>query len=137
VADDVQLQIIFDGSLTGEFDLATTKHRFANMFNLPAGRIDNLFTGNPQIIKLNLSESAAMKLAFKIAEIGCECVIEPMPDENDLSLQPGFVERRKISNRRQQFRRGPRAGAIIPDRRSNNGRRKTDPEAGVDIYGQS
>ncbi len=131
---DVLVQIVFDGAMTGEFDLETTKKRFAKLFKVQPARLEKLFSGVPQIIKRNITEPAAMELAFKIAEAGCECAIEQMPDENDLSLQSGFVERRRIRNRRTKYRRGPRAGAIVPDRRFNNGRRKFDPAAGEDIY---
>lgn len=134
MADEPLVQIVFDGSTTGEFDDAMTKRRFAKLFKVDPTRVEKLFSGKPQIIKKNITESTAMEMAFKIAEVGCECSIEPMPDENDISLQPGFVERRKIRNRRIKFRRGPRPGAIVPDRRFNNGRRKHDPPAGVDIY---
>ena len=128
------VKIVFDGTLTGEYDEVTTKKRFQALFRLQKSQIDRLFSGNTYTIKSNLTEDAAMDYAFKIADAGCECAIEPMPDDNDLSLQPGFVERRRIGNRRVKFRRGPRAGAIVPDRRSNNGRRKTDPGPDEDIY---
>jgi hypothetical protein len=134
MANEPLVKIIFDGTMTGEYDEATTKRRFQALFRLQKDHIQRLFSGKTYTIKKNLTESAAMDIAIKIAEAGCECAIEPMPDENDLSLQPGFVERRRLGNRRIKFRRGPRAGAIVPDRRSNNGRRKTDPHADADIY---
>lgn len=134
MSEEPLVKITFDGSMTGEFDEATTKKRFQALFRLQKNQVERLFSGKSYTIKKNLTEPAAMDMAIKIANAGCECVIEPMPDENDLSLQEGFVERRRIGNRRLKFRRGPRAGAIVPDRRTNNGRRKTDPHADEDIY---
>ncbi len=131
------VKIVFDGTLTGEYDEVTTKKRFQALFRLQKNQITKLFSGRSYTIKSNLTEPAAMDLAFKIAEVGCECSIEPMPDENDISLQPGFIERRRLGNRRVKFRRGPRAGAIVPDRRENNGRRKTDPNPDENIYSTS
>jgi hypothetical protein len=128
------VKIVFDGTLTGEHDEATTKKRFRALFRLQKSQIDRSFSGKSYTIKSNLTDQVAMDYAFKIADAECECSIEPMPDENDISLQPGFVERRRIGNRRVGFRRGPRASAIVPDRRSNNGRRKTDPSPDEDIH---
>ena len=128
------MKIVFDGTLTGEYDDVTTKKRFQKLFRLKDEQVARLFSGTEFTIKSNLTEAVAMEMAFKIADAGCECAIEPMPDDNDISLQPGFVEQRKLGNRRLKFRRGPRPGAIIPDRRHNNGRRKTDPDPDQNIY---
>ncbi len=51
-------------------------------------------------------------------------------DANNPSSQAGFVNRRTDSERRIQFRRGPRAGAIVPDRRLT-ARRKTEILAAI------
>ena len=48
-----------------------------------------------------------------------------MPFPDDISLQPGFVERRR-GVRRLRFRRGPRPGAVIADRREVPSRRRYD-----------
>ena len=87
------VKIVFDGTLTGEYDEETTKKRFQALFRLQKSQITKLFSGKSYTIKSNLTEAAAMDLAFKIADVGCECSIEPMPDENDISQQPGFVGR--------------------------------------------
>ena len=120
------LQIIFSGTITGEYDLDTSKLRFKKLFNIPEKRVDKLFSGKDFVIKSGISEDQAMKFAIKIADAGCECAIEEMPDENDPTLDPNFVERRKSGERRVRTRRPPRAGAIVPDRRQNNGRRRAD-----------
>ncbi len=121
---EVPYRLVFDGTTTGEYDLDTSKKRLQHFFKIPAGKVNQLFTGEEVVVKTNISEQLAMKFAFKIAEAGCECYIEPVPDDNDPTTDPNFVERRK-SDRRLRPRRPPRPGAIIPDRR-NRGRRKTD-----------
>jgi hypothetical protein len=118
-------QINFTGTLTGEFDLSTTKQQFQKVFKVSPKKLEHLFRGNEVIIKSNITESTAMSFAIKIAEAGCECSIEPMPDADDLTSDPDFVNRRSGGERRIRFRRGPRAGAIVPDRRLT-ARRKTD-----------
>jgi hypothetical protein len=125
MTDEPLFQITFAGRLTGEFDLSTTKQQFQKLFKISTKQLDHLFLGNEIIIKSNITEPIAMSFAIKIAESGCECSIGPMPDANDPSSQAGFVNRRKGSERRIRFRRGPRAGAIVPDRRLT-ARRKTD-----------
>ena len=126
---DDKYQVVFSGSITGEFPRDITTRRFAKYFKLSPAKAEQLFSGEAQIIKADLSEDAAMKLAMAIATIGCECVIETMPIDTDLSHQPGFVERRKIPDRRVISRRkAVRGAAIRPDRRKNNGRRRTDQQ---------
>ncbi len=78
--------------------------------------------GNEITLKRDLTEDAAMDFAVKLAEIGCETYIESMPSEED-----NYEERRKTI-RRIRFRRGPRPGAIVPDRRLLASRRATDLE---------
>ena len=127
MSDEVLVRVTFEGNTTNEYDLETTKRRFQKLFRLQKPQIERLFSGKSYTLKNNLTEAAAMDLAFKIADAGCECSIEPMPNENDISLRAGFVEQRRIGNRRVKFRRPPRPGAIVPDRRNNNGRRVIDP----------
>lgn len=128
MSDQQRYRVVFSGVLTGEYDLDTTKQHFAKLFHLEVAKVDKLFTGKEFILKEDLEEDRAMTYAMKIAEAGCECYIETIPDKDDITQQAGFVERRKADDRRQRFRRGPRPGAIIPDRRQNNGRRKADPK---------
>ena len=81
--------------------------------------------GNETVIKSNATEAVAMDYAFKIAEGGCECSCEIMPDPDDISQQPGFLERRK-DIRRIRYRRDPRPDPVVPDRRKLVSRRKVD-----------
>lgn len=109
---------------TGEYSLEITKKRFAKLFRLDSRQVELIFSGKEFVIKQNLSEDAAMNFAIKIAEVGCECQIVPLDTVN--SNVPATGERRK-DERRFRWRRGPRPGAIVPDRRTNI-RRAADRE---------
>ena len=120
-------QVVFNGSITGEYPLDITVKRFAKFFKLSKTKANQLFSGDAQIIKSDLTEEAAMTLAMAIANVGCECIIEEMNADPDISNQPGFVERRKIADRRVKSRRkAVRGSSLRPDRRKNKGRRVTD-----------
>ena len=121
-------RVVFDGSLTGEFDEATTKKRFAKLFRLNMQRVNTLFSGKEYVIKNNISESLAMEFMIKVAEAGCECSVQEMPDENE----PNYDEKRKVEERRLRFRRPARTGAIVPDRRLQI-RRKKDIKLFIDL----
>lgn len=121
-------RVIFDGTMTGEFDEATTKKRFAKLFRLDAKRTAALFSGKEYVIKNNVTEALAMEFMIKVSEAGCECYVQEVPDEDE----PDFEEKRKLGERRLRYRRGPRPGAIVPDRRLKIRRRK-DRRYFVDI----
>ncbi|MBD3647827.1 MAG: hypothetical protein HUJ31_10335 [Pseudomonadales bacterium] len=126
MSDKTLFRIVFKGVLTGEYDLETTKKRFARTFHLDDNKAARLFSGKEYVLKDKVDEALAIKYAIKIAEAGGECYIETIPDENDPTARPGFIERRKGGDRRIRFRRPPRPGALVPDRRNNGGRRKED-----------
>lgn len=113
-------RVVFAGNLTGDFSLDRTKTRFGKVFRLTPERVEKVFNGGEITLKGNMTEDKAMDFAVKLAEIGCETYIESMPgDAQD------FEEKRKTI-RRIRFRRGPRPGAIVPDRRLLISRRKDD-----------
>lgn len=64
-----------------------------------------------------------MQFATKIADTGCECVIERILDEGE----EYYEENRVAHDRRIRYRRDARPAAVIPDRRQNI-RRKSDIE---------
>ena len=110
---DELFRVVFDGSLTGDFDLAKAKKRFARLFRLNKKQTEALFSGKEYIIKNKVPEAEAKKFMIRVAEAGCECYIQEIPDDDDLD----YDEKRSAGERRTRFRRGPRAGAIIGDRR--------------------
>ena len=44
-------RVVFDGSLTGEYDEATAKKRFGRLFHLNDQRVNSLFSGKNYVIK--------------------------------------------------------------------------------------
>jgi len=80
-----------------------------------------------------MSQSIARHVAVKLAEIGCETYIESVPTTGPMA-DPDFEERRRTI-RRIRYRREPRPGAIVPDRRLLASRRKADMAA-LEKYGE-
>jgi len=120
---DKLYQIKFDATITGEYDLDMTRRRFKKVFGLTQPALEKLFSGNELLIKKDLSEDGAMQFAIKIADTGCECVIERILDEGE----EYYEENRVAHDRRIRYRRDARPAAVIPDRRQNI-RRKSDIE---------
>ena len=118
-----QYQIIFDATVTGEYNLNTTRRRFEKVFGLDKPALEKLFSGKEILIKKNLSEGDALQFATKIADTGCECVIECMLEEGE----ENFKENRELGERRMRFRRHARPTAFVPDRRLDI-RRSNDSE---------
>jgi hypothetical protein len=117
-------RVVFAGNLTGDFPPDVTKARFARAFKLTQKKVDLIFGGKEFTLKSRLSENGAMEFAVKLAEIGCETYIEAII-LNDPKSDPNFVEHRRTILR-IRFRRGPRPGAIVPDRRFVTSRRQSD-----------
>ena len=114
----------------------------AKTFKLDERRTERLFSGKDYVIKTGITEQGAMEYTVKLAEIDVECyferVVETIPEE-DHSNDPDFVERRK-SIRRLRYRRDPRPGAVVPDRRKEPSRRNIDlmlPERDGDFPGNT
>jgi len=124
--DEIELyQVVFSGQIAEEYDLDATKKNFARAFSLDGKKTERLFSGQEYVLKSNVTEEIASNFAMKLIEIGCECFVELMPFSNDVSQEPGFVEQRK-SIRRHYYRRDPRSGSIVPDRRQLLSRRNID-----------
>jgi hypothetical protein len=123
---DALFQIRFNATMTGEFSYAVTKQRFGRFFRLGNAAIERMFSGRDFVLKKGLSENDAMRFAMKVAEAGCECVIESMPGGGPLE------QRKETADRRTRYRRNPRASAMIPDRRREI-RRQADVEYFEDL----
>jgi hypothetical protein len=117
-------RVVFAGNLTGDYTPEQTRLRFGKVFRLSAKKVERIFNGKEITLKSNMTEDKAMDFAVKLAEIGCETYIELVPSD-EAQRDPNFVERRKTI-RRIRFRRGPRPGAIVPDRRVLASRRHAD-----------
>ncbi|MDC1307423.1 hypothetical protein N8Z40_05455, partial [Pseudomonadales bacterium] len=58
-------------------------------------------------------ESVAMAYLIRLTEAGCESYVQEIVDAS----LPAYQEKRDKKERRVHFRRSPRLGAIVPDRR--------------------
>ena len=123
--DEQYFRVAFGGVITGEYDLETTKKRFAKLFRLTAEKTNRLFSGKEYVLKDQVNEEVAMNFAIRIAEIGCECYIETLPEVVMTTGTPEFEERRN-GDRRTTFRRSTRPQAKAQDRRALIGRRNDD-----------
>lgn len=128
--EEILFKVVFDGSLTGEYDSETTKKNFAKLFKLDRKRVEVLFSGKEYVIKNNVPERVAMEFLIRLADIGCECYIQEIIEYEEEDIPED--ERRKNPERRLRFRRGARPGAIVPDRRRRI-RRKFDKRYYLDL----
>jgi hypothetical protein len=118
-------RVVFNGSTTGEYDLATTKARFGRLLKLDANKVNRAFASSEVIIKDHVTEAVAMHYAIRLTEAGCECYIEEiLPAAGNIN-DPDFVERR-VENRRTTFSRNKLPELSGNERRSSYGRRRTD-----------
>lgn len=106
-------KVIFDATLTGEFDLEASKERFSKIFKLSKNKTESLFSGKKVTVKKDIAKQDALNLMRQIAKAGGKCYLEKMRVEKET-----FVDRRQqVYDKRRKFRRGPRAGSIMQDRR--------------------
>jgi hypothetical protein len=111
--DETRYRVVLNGTLTGEFDEATTRRNLGRLFRLNQEKVRVLMSGRERVIKSDLDEETAMSYLIRLAEAGCESYVQEVGDHD----APDFDEKRSNDERRMRFRRGPRAGAILPDRR--------------------
>jgi len=129
--------VVFSGALTGNTPADEAKKRFADAFNLNEATVATLFSGEEVVIKKNISRDVALRYAAKINQAGCECAIQSTLDRemgkpatsNTLADEEQLYtgQERRGADRRKRFRRGPRPGAIVPDRRIKK-RREEDQD---------
>lgn len=114
-------RVVFTGALTGEFDEVTSKALFSKQFRLDPKRARRIFSGAEHVIKNDVTEAVALQYMIKVLETGYECYVQEMPEADEIV----YDEKRSGGEQRVRFRRGPRPGAIVPDRRLKI-RRKRD-----------
>jgi hypothetical protein len=107
---ETRYQVLFDATPTGEFDLETTKGRFAKLFGLKQRVLERLFAGKDLVIKKDLSEGDARRFATTIMETGCESVVIEEEGTN-------YGEERRNGERRMRYHRDTKPGLTVADRR--------------------
>lgn len=73
---DKHYQVIFEGQLTGEFQLEQVKSQLAALFKMNAQQVETLFTGKPIAIKRNIDQQTALKYQAALKKAGANCQIQ-------------------------------------------------------------
>ena len=123
--DEQLFRVTFSGVITDEYDLKTTKKMIGRLFRISPEKVERLFSGKEYVLKDNVTEDVAMNFGIRIAESGCECYVETVPDSVEIAASDGDTERRE-GERRTRFRRPSRPGSATGDRRILIGRRTED-----------
>ncbi len=126
-------RIIFYGRLVEGYSVDQVADNLARIFkqNLKdarqAARIGRILSGQPFVIKNQLTVNEADKYCDAMRNIGAQCQVEL--DVDGGNLKPHFIGRRKFIRRKRGDRRKlARGSSILPDRRSSSGRRQVDPD---------
>ena len=133
MSSQLNYRVIFNGRLVQGYSVDQVAKNMARIFKQDlkdvkqAARIDRILSGQPFVIKSQLTGDDADKYCDAMRELGAECQVEP--DIDGGNLKPHFIERRKfIRRKRGDRRKQARGSSILPDRRSGSGRRQTDPD---------
>lgn len=79
-------RLSFVGQIAGGADPHEVKKKLAELFGTNIESIEQLFCGNPKVVKQNLDLKSAKKLKGVFEETGALCSIEPMPDDPEPSI---------------------------------------------------
>lgn len=130
--DKPTYRVVFYGRLVQGYESRQVVENIARIFKQDltdkkkAAKVHRMFSGQPFVIKSQLTEDEAVKYRDAICNMGAECHVEF--DANTSNPKPHFVERRILDRRKRGDRRNlARGSSILPDRRSGFGRRKADP----------
>ncbi len=74
-------QIVVSGQLTAGAVLAQVKEKVANLFNVPAAKLDPLFSGQRIVVKKGLDHAAGQRYVAALQEAGLLSVAEPLTDD--------------------------------------------------------
>lgn len=118
-------RVIFMGQIVTDTDHHQVKINMAKLFKLDPTRqehfskLKRMFSGRKIVIKDKLFKADADKYQQAITQAGGVSHIE---------LMPGADQRKDHRRKRGERRSVRRTSSILPDRRKNRGRRKTDQE---------
>ena len=84
--DETRYRVVLNGSLTGEFDEATTRRNLSRLFRLNQEKVRVLMSGRERVIKSDLTEAVAMTYLIRLAEAGCESYVQRSVTAMDLTL---------------------------------------------------
>jgi hypothetical protein len=69
-------RVVMQGHTLGGADVAVVKQHFVRVTGLPAGVAEELFGGMPQVIKRQLSQTDAERIAATLRAIGAAAIVE-------------------------------------------------------------
>lgn len=124
-------RLVFRGKYLPGLSPEDVHANVAELFRAPVERVCELLSSLPAVIKQNIDIEQGNRYLEAMAEVGLITHLELVTDESGEPIAPGSwdgVERRSGVERRHRAdrRAGRRGAAIVPDRRHNRGRRKTD-----------
>lgn len=125
-------RLVFRGKYLPGLSPEDVHANVAELFRAPVERVRELLSSLPAVIKQDIDIEQGNRYLEAMAEVGLITHLELVTDEAGEPIAPGSwdgVERRSGVERRHRAdrRAGRRGAAIVPDRRQNRGRRKTDP----------
>jgi hypothetical protein len=112
--DGPRFQVVLSGSLTGDFDKATTSLNLQKKFHISRTDAEKMLGDNDEhVVKVDLHEDIAIAMLTHLIQAGCGAFMQEMT----VAGATAYDEKRSSTERRQRYRRDPRPGAIMPDRR--------------------
>ena len=75
MSDETLCRVVFNGRVTGEFDMETTRRNSRQLFRLHEKTVARIFAAHEAFPKVRIPESVAVTYAIKLASKVCECRI--------------------------------------------------------------
>lgn len=114
-------EVVYIDNFDNADDAAQARSKLKACFHLNESQLQLLGSGVPVVVKKNLPLVDAERFEAAIKQAGATCWLQEMsPDEVHYERRQN--SRRLLLDRRSTFR----GSSILPDRRSNTGRRRQD-----------
>lgn len=85
---DKTYQIVVSGQLAAGVVLAEVKEKVANLFKVPAAKLEPLFSGQRVVVKKGLDQAAAHRYVGALQEAGLLSVAETLTDDGPSVTRP-------------------------------------------------
>jgi hypothetical protein len=122
-------RLVFRGKYLPGIDPVEVAANLASLFRVSVSRVDELLARQPAIIKHDVGLDEGNRYLESLAEAGLITHLESLHEANDLLSNNWNGVERRLGSRRQpgrDRREQRRVGAIQPDRRTGDDRRKSD-----------
>lgn len=119
--DSARYEVVYIDKFEGLPAADLLRERMRRRFGLNRLQLTRLSSGTPVVIKKGVQLEEAKRYQEAVNELGGTCWVQPLDSEG------GHRERRRRKRRAVlDRRRSYRGSSILPDRRSNCGRRSMD-----------